>query len=93
MHFVNVDLIAAGLSPLEPELAALAAGRIFLQELDRLAAARADFAFESTLSGLSYATRLRSWKQAGYRIELVFLRLSRGDCAASRCRPRTARRP
>ena len=40
LHFVNADLIAAGLSPLKPELAALAAGRLLLTELDRLAAAR-----------------------------------------------------
>jgi len=50
IHFVNADLIAGGLSPLRPELAALAAGRLFLTELDRLAKARLDFAFESTLS-------------------------------------------
>lgn len=28
LHFVNADLIAAGFSPLKPELAALAAGRL-----------------------------------------------------------------
>lgn len=76
VHFVNADLIAAGLSPLKPELAALAGGRLLLSELDRLAAARADFAFESTLSGLTYAKRMREWKVAGYRIEIVFLRLA-----------------
>jgi predicted ABC-type ATPase len=36
-HFVNPDLIAIGLSPLRPELAAFAAGRLFLRALDRLA--------------------------------------------------------
>jgi predicted ABC-type ATPase len=76
VHFVNADLIAAGLSPLKPELASLAGGRLLLKELDRLAAARADFAFESTLSGLTYATRLKKWKAAGYRVEIVFLRLA-----------------
>ncbi len=76
VHFVNADLIAAGLSPLKPELAALAAGRLLLSELDRLAAARADFALESTLSGLTYAARIQRWKAAGYRIEIVFLRLA-----------------
>ena len=76
LHFVNADLIAAGLSPLRPELAARAAGRLLLTELDRLARARSDFAFESTLSGLTYASRLRDWKGAGYRIEIVFLKLA-----------------
>ena len=28
IHFVNVDLIASGLSPFKPELAAAAAGRL-----------------------------------------------------------------
>ena len=65
VHFVNPDLIASGLSPLRPELAAIAAGRLFLRELDRLAGSIEDFAFESTLSGLTYMNRLKRWKAAG----------------------------
>lgn len=76
VRFVNADLIAGGLSPLRPELAALAAGRLFLAELDRLAKARTDFAFETTLSGLVYLARLRRWRASGYRIEVVYLRLT-----------------
>ena len=76
IHFVNADLIAGGLSPLRPELAALSGGRLFLAELDRHARARADFAFETTLSGLVYLHRLKRWKAAGYQIEITYLRLS-----------------
>jgi predicted ABC-type ATPase len=76
IHFVNADLIAGGLSPLRPELATLAGGRLFLGELDRLARARVDFAFESTLSGLVYLNRLKLWKSSGYHIEISYLRLS-----------------
>jgi len=76
VHFVNPDLIASGLSPLRPKLAAIAAGRLFLRELDRLAKGNKDFAFESTLSGLSYAGRLKRWRRAGRRIEIVYLRIS-----------------
>ena len=75
VHFVNADLIASGLSPLRPELAAMSGGRIFLAELDRLARSGADFAFESTLSGLVYLHRLKRWKAIGYRVEIVYLRL------------------
>jgi len=75
VHFVNADLIASGLSPLKPELAAIAAARMVLREIDRLAAERTDFAFETTFSGLTYVRRLQAWKQAGYRIEMVYLRL------------------
>lgn len=84
VHFVNADLIAAGLSPFRPALVALSAGRLLLRELDRLAASRADFAFESTLSGRSYVARLRRWKQAGYRVEFVFLRLRSSQLALRR---------
>jgi predicted ABC-type ATPase len=33
--FINADLIAAGLSPFDPEGAAIQAGRIMLQEIAR----------------------------------------------------------
>jgi predicted ABC-type ATPase len=84
IHFVNADLIAGGLSPLKPELAAIAAGRMVLREIDRLAADRANFAFETTLSGLTYARRMESWKQTGYRIEIVYLRLDSVELALRR---------
>jgi predicted ABC-type ATPase len=83
-RFVNADLIAGGLSPLDPSLAQVAAGRMVLQEIDRLAAARADFAFETTLSGLTYVRRLTTWKQAGYRVEIVYLRLRSPQLALRR---------
>ncbi len=75
IQFVNADLIAQGLAPLAPRLAALAGGRLLLQEVNRLASKRVDFAFESTLSGVSYARHLVKWKKQGYRIEIAYLRL------------------
>jgi predicted ABC-type ATPase len=42
--FVDADLIAAGISPFEPEKAAVRAGRLMLQEIDRHVAARNNFA-------------------------------------------------
>jgi predicted ABC-type ATPase len=84
MRFVNADLIAGGLSPLNPALAAVAAGRLFLKELDRLAAARSDFAFESTLSGIALAGKLRRWKANGYRVEIVYLTLPSAQLALRR---------
>lgn len=84
VHFVNADLIASGLSPLKPQLAAIAAARMLLREIDRLAAQRVDFAFETTLSGLGYVRRLRVWRHAGYRIEIVYLRLRTTQLALRR---------
>ena len=84
IHFVNADLIAGGISPLRPELAAIAAGRMVIRELNRLVEARAEFAFESTLSGLHYAKRLEDWKSRGYLIEIVYIRLASPQLALSR---------
>jgi predicted ABC-type ATPase len=87
-RFVNADLIAAGISPLNPALGNPAAARVFLAELDRLAAANEDFGFESTLSGRAYVARLQRWKAAGYRIEIVFLWLPSVELAKARVRAR-----
>jgi len=84
VHFVNADLIAGGLSPLNPAGAALASGRLVLKELDRLSTSRLDFAFESTLSGVSYIPRLKKWKNTGYRIEIIYLTLQTPQIALRR---------
>ena len=84
MHFVNADLIAGGLSPLDPGLAAVRAGRLVLLEIDRLASERKDFAFETTLSGLGYVRRMRAWIQVGYHIEIVYLKLESSQLARRR---------
>jgi predicted ABC-type ATPase len=84
VNFVNADLIATGLSPLKPDLAADAAARLVLEELDRLARLRADFAWESTLSGLTYAKRIQELKQLGYHVEIIYLQLMSPQLALRR---------
>jgi len=84
LNFINADLIAAGLSPLRPELAAVASARLVLEEIARLVAVRADFAWESTLSGLTYARRIRAMKELGYHVEIIYLRLVSPQLALKR---------
>lgn len=88
LRFLNADLIAGGLSPLHPELAAFAAGKVFLAELERFATSREDFAFETTLSGRLYVTMFRKWKGAGYHLRVVYLRLPSARIAINRVRAR-----
>ena len=76
VNFVSADLIASGLSPLRPELAAVAAARLMLAGVDRLVERRADFAWESTLSGLAHVRRLQAMKQLGSHVEIIYLRLA-----------------
>jgi predicted ABC-type ATPase len=82
--FINADLIAAGLSPFDPNKAAIRAGRLMLEEMDRHAAVGASFGFETTLSGLIYARRIGRWQAAGYRVKLIFLSLPSVDMAIAR---------
>lgn len=88
--FINADLIAAGLSPFKPEIAAIQAGRIMLAEIAEKAARRESFAFETTLSGHGYARHILAWRKAGYRVELFFLSLDAPETAIARVKARVA---
>ena len=82
--FVNADLIAAGLSPFDPERAALQAGRLTLQAIAQHVARCESFAFETTLSGRAYARQIPQWQALGYRVALFFLSLPSADMAVQR---------
>jgi predicted ABC-type ATPase len=86
--FVNADLIAAGLAPFEPQTAAVQAGRLMLEELERHFRAGRSFAFETTLSGRAYLRHIRRWQQAGYWVELIFLKLNHAEEAVARVQQR-----
>ena len=86
--FVNADLIAAGVSPLEPEAAAFRAGRLMLEEIDRHARQGRSFAFETTLAGLGYVRRIRRWRSSGYVVKLIYLPLASPEEALRRVEQR-----
>jgi len=87
-EFVNADLIAAGLSPFNPESLAIQAGRLMLERIETLAQARVDFGFESTLAGRGYTSLLQKLKDSGYRIHVFFLWLPSPEMALMRVRER-----
>ncbi len=64
-HFINADLIAAGLAPLAPERELLAASRIFLREIEVRVREREDFAFETTLAGRIYLRLVERLRRDG----------------------------
>jgi predicted ABC-type ATPase len=82
--FVNADLIAAGLSPFAPELAAFKAGRLMLEEIASYVKRGDNFAFETTLSGVTYAQMIPVWRSSGYVVELAFLSLPDVEMAIER---------
>jgi predicted ABC-type ATPase len=84
MTFVNADTIAQGLAGFDPDSAAIEASRIMLERLHTLAERREDFAFETTLAARSYAAWLRSLKEKGYQVHLVYFWLASADLAVAR---------
>lgn len=88
--FVNADLIAAGLSPFQPELAAIKAGKLMLKEIAEHVERGRSFAFETTLAGRSYVQMIRNWRQQGYMVKLFFLSLASADEAIARVAERVA---
>ena len=89
-EFINVDLIAAGLSPFAPSRAAMQAGRIMLSEIKRRVRKGMSFAFETTLSGHSYARSIPEWRRDGYHVRLIFLALPNPELAIHRVAVRVA---
>jgi len=87
-EFVNADEIARGLSPFNPEGAAFSAGRIMLERIDELIAERKDFAIETTLSTLSYASLFREMHAQGYEIFLLFVCIQNVNEAIKRVKQR-----
>lgn len=88
--FVNADTIARGLSAFDVESVALESGRIMLDRLKKLATARKDFAFETTLASRTFAPWIRELKADGYSFILIYLWLPSADVSIKRVSERVA---
>lgn len=86
--FINADLIAAGISPFLPDQAYFHAGRLMIEEIKRHLLEGNNFAFETTLSGKTYAAMIPEWQRMGYSIKLVFLYLPDVKVAVERVKYR-----
>ncbi len=72
-NFVNADMIAQGLSPFDPEAAAIRAGRLVQSRIREFSGAGEDFGFETTLAGKTHLRLFRALEAAGYNVHLYFL--------------------
>ena len=88
--FVNADLIAAGLSPFLPGVAAIRAGRLMLQEISNHTKKGGSFVVETTLAGRGYVKRIKRWRADGYKVKLIFLSLATPEEAIDRVKLRVA---
>jgi len=89
-EFVNADTIASGLSAFAPERVAIEAGRIVLWRIATLIVQRANFAFETTLSSLTFTRAIAQAQSVGYDVERIFLALPSAEIAVARVAQRVS---
>jgi predicted ABC-type ATPase len=87
-NFVNADLIAYGISPLDSAALQYDAGRLFLNEIHKNIDKRIDFAFETTLAGRSHINLLKKLGKDDWHIVLFFLWIPDADFSKGRVRQR-----
>lgn len=87
-EFVNADEIAKGLSPFNPESAAIQSGRLMLNRINELIDKGEDFAFETTLATKSYRNLVKMAKESEYFVTLLFFWLRTPDLAVKRVETR-----
>ena len=68
----------------------IAAGRLLLGQVRETAAAGESFCLETTLAGRTVGRWIGEWKEAGYRVRLVFVALDDPDLAVRRVAGRVA---
>lgn len=83
-EFVNADEIARGLSPFNPEGAAIQAGRLMIERVLQLMKDGQDFAFETTLATRSYIKLIQKAQSVGYFVTLLFFSLPTPEQAVQR---------
>jgi len=89
-EFVNADEIAKGISPFQPDSVSLQAGRIMIERIEELLNTGVDFAFEKTLTTLSYVNTIKTAKEKGYSVTLLYFWLNDVNLAIERVKTRVS---
>lgn len=87
-EFINADEIAKGLSPFQPEKAAIEAGRIMIRRIEDMLKLKQDFAIETTLATKSYVSFIKKAQKLGYFVTLLYFWLSSPELAIKRVEDR-----
>lgn len=89
-EFVNADEIARGLSPFNPESAAIEAGRLMLKRIDMLLQGEESFSIETTLATRSYVKLIERAHERGFDVNLLFFWLETPEAAIRRVAQRVS---
>ncbi len=88
IEYVNPDLLAQGMSPVDISLSALKAGKIAVHRIGTLIEQRRSFGFETTLSGRGYLRLLLRAKELGFAVNIYYLWMPAPAALPSRIRHR-----
>ncbi len=91
IEYLGADLIAAELSPGNPAIAAIAAGREFLRRVNEKIAGNDSFIVETTLLGKSFRHALIDANKAGFVTIIHFVFTAGPDACVSRVAERVRR--
>ena len=89
-EFINADEIAVGISPFQPETAAIVAGRIMLRRIEYLLNKNSDFALETTLATKTHKNTVLKAQAKGYHVTLLFFWLQTVELAKKRVQKRVS---
>jgi len=87
-EFINADEIARGLSPFQPEKAAIDAGRIMVHRMEEMLKQQQDFAIETTLATKTYVKFIKKAQKEGYFVTLLYFWLNSPELAIRRVEDR-----
>lgn len=87
-EFVNSDEFAKGLSPFNPEKAAIQASRFMLLKIRYLLARKKDFGIETTLATRTLIKTIRRAQEDGYTVTLLYFWLNTPELAMKRVKAR-----
>ena len=87
-EFVNSDEFAKGLSPFNPEKAAIKASRFVIMKIRHLISRQMDFAVETTLATRTLLKTVKMAQSNGYTVTLLYFWLNTTELAIQRVKAR-----
>ena len=87
-EFVNSDEFAKGLSPFNPEKAAIKASRFVIMKIRHLISRQMDFAVETTLATRTLLKTVKMAQSNGYTVTLLYCWLNTPELAIQRVKAR-----
>lgn len=88
LDFLSADDVALKISPDQPEIARIEAGREFSRQLNAKIEAGEGVVIESTLAGRTIQRTLLQARRAGYSVSIVFIFLESPEACIKRVRER-----